>query len=81
MKFKSLKFHSVAFEIFFLLGCCAKIIGRLVSDISIQSSGITSRVGINRKSPFLDMKLHTSEEPTPLAIISLTGILVNVVSW
>jgi hypothetical protein len=36
-------------------------------------------VECKRKSPFLDMKLHTSEEPTPLAIISLTGILVNVV--
>jgi hypothetical protein len=34
-----------------------------------------------RMSPFLDMKLHTSDEPIPLAIISLTGILVNVVGW
>jgi hypothetical protein len=31
------------------------------------------------KSPFLDMKLHTSEEAAPLALISLTGVLVNVV--
>jgi len=32
------------------------------------------------KSPFLDMKLHTSEEAAPIALISLTGVLVNVVA-
>jgi len=31
------------------------------------------------KSPFLDMKLHMSEEAAPISLISLTGVLVNVV--
>ena len=44
-----------------------------------EQSYHTQRWNVKKKSPFLDVKLHTSEETTPLTIISLMDVLINVV--
>jgi len=69
----------VQLESSFFRDVAQKLLGELCPIFLYRAVVSHSGFECKRKSPFLDMKLHTSEEPTPLAIISLTGVLLKVV--